>query len=186
MKIYTKTGDKGETSLVDGGRVKKSHPRVEAYGTVDELNSVIGTALSLFSNEKELSQKIQTAVLLKIQNNLFNLGSHLACSKPEVRAKLPTLDDSDILQLEKEMDLMSTELPPLKEFILPGGHIISSHLHLARTVCRRAERRVIELDENQTELINIQFLNRLSDYFFVLARYVNFKAGLDDIKWSKD
>lgn len=185
MKIYTKTGDKGETSLVDGGRVKKTHPRVEAYGTVDELNSTLGICVSLLTEGKELSEKIQTKTLIKIQNDLFNLGSHLACSKTEVKAKLPTVNESDISLLEREMDQMTKELPPLKEFILPGGHPLSSNLHLARTICRRAERRVVDLAEEQSELLSIQFLNRLSDYLFVLARYVNFKAGLNDITWKK-
>lgn len=183
MKIYTKTGDKGETSLVDGTRVPKSHPRVDAYGSVDELNSILGICVSMSTESTVFSSVVKK--LCGIQNTLFNLGSLLACSDQETKKRLPTLTHEDIDNLEKEIDIMSKELPPLREFILPGGHVVASFLHQARTVCRRAERKVSTLEGDDGD-IHLKYLNRLSDYLFVLARYVNFKSGTIEVTWKKD
>jgi|FLYM01.1.fsa_nt_gi cob(I)alamin adenosyltransferase len=183
MKIYTKTGDRGETSLVDGTRVPKNHPRVEAYGTVDELNSMIGWCAALVTSESSLAGKINTSALYQIQNTLFNLGSHLAAENEAVKAKLPNVLTSDIEMLEKEIDQMTLNLPELKEFILPGGHPAAAAAHMARTLCRRAERRVLSI-EKQDDL-SIKFLNRLSDYFFVFSRDVNMKAKVKETTWKK-
>lgn len=181
MKIYTKTGDKGETSLVDGKRVPKNHPRVDAYGSVDELNSILGICVSMSTGNPELSSAVKR--LCEIQNTLFNLGSHLACADENMKKRLPSLSQEDIGALEEDIDRMSKELPPLREFILPGGHVVASFLHQARTVCRRAERKVSALKDD--EEIHLKYLNRLSDHLFVLARYVNFKSGAAEVTWKK-
>lgn len=183
VKIYTKTGDRGETSLVDGTRVKKSHPRVEAYGTVDELNSVLGVCIALAHKESLIANDSHFKTLEKIQNTLFNLGSRLACEKESVRAKLPQVSDLDITEIENSIDHMTQILPVLKEFILPGGHPVSAFVQQARTICRRAERHVLELD--QVEAIDLKYLNRLSDHLFTLARYVNHLVGAPELKWQK-
>ena len=179
MKIYTKTGDKGETSLFGGERVSKDELRIEAYGTVEELNSVIGGARA-FNEDKEID-----GVLGEIQERLFVMGADLA-TPPKVRKiPIPRISSSDIGVLEKEIDEIEEKLVPLKSFILPGGSKPGSLLHLARTVCRRAERRVVSLRRNggasEEALI---YLNRLSDLLFVLARYANDKAGSHEIMWS--
>ncbi|NCN95151.1 MAG: cob(I)yrinic acid a,c-diamide adenosyltransferase [Bdellovibrionales bacterium] len=183
MKIYTKSGDQGETSLVDGSRVKKNHPRVEAYGTVDELNSILGICLSLAHKDKKLFQDQRLNGIPSIQNDLFNLGSQLACPKEEWRVKMPSVGDNRLQFLETEIDEMTEALEPLKEFILPGGHLVSSFLHQARCLCRRAERRVFEL--GLEDMQPIKYLNRLSDHLFVLARYVNLQTGVSEVKWKK-
>ena len=168
MKIYTKTGDNGETSLFGGKRVKKYHANIQAYGTVDELNSWVGLLKdSLITLDKEIS-------LTNIQNNLFVIGSHLASGDDQkLIAKLPELTDASLKELEDGIDKMQQTLPEMKNFILPGGHIFSSYCHIARCVCRRAERLTIELDDQIA--VNpkiIQYLNRLSDFLFVLSRKV--------------
>src|SRR5262249_38901438 len=167
-KIYTKTGDKGTTSLIGGTKVPKSHLRIESYGTVDELNSYIGLCKDLLSDEQG------KAILLEIQDRLFTIGSSLA-SDPvkEPKMKIPDLKESDITLLEQEIDRMNEAIPPMKNFILPGGHPTLSHLHIARCVCRRAERCCVrlELENQEVEPITIKYLNRLSDYLFVLSRY---------------
>lgn len=184
MKIYTKSGDQGETSLVEGTRVAKNHPRVEAYGTVDELNSQLGICLSLISKEHELSSTAQ--FIVKIQNSLFNLGSRLACENKEMKVKLPSIEESDIEALEKQIDTMNSELPLLKEFILPGGHPMAAHMHVARTICRRAERRAVGLEKAEVDKnTSVKYLNRLSDYLFVCARFLNFKMKVSETTWSK-
>ncbi|MEZ4949557.1 MAG: cob(I)yrinic acid a,c-diamide adenosyltransferase [Saprospiraceae bacterium] len=159
FKIYTKTGDKGETSLFGGKRLPKYHVRIESYGTVDELNSHIGLV-------RDSIQDKSTRVLLKeIQDRLFTIGSNLA-SDPAKNMKIPDLTNADIEMLEKQMDLMEKDLPVLKNFILPGGHPTVSFCHIARCVCRRAERMVVALsEEEQVEPIIMTYLNRLSDYF---------------------
>jgi cob(I)alamin adenosyltransferase len=166
MKIYTKTGDKGQTSLIGGTRVPKFHPRIEAYGTIDELNSYIGLI-----RDHDIAPHFRE-VLLEIQDRLFTAESLVAldpASKAEV--KLPQLHDSDIELLEREIDAMNEELPELKNFILPGGHPVVSYCHIARCVCRRAERLIIRLNQAQPVPDKvIPYLNRLSDYLFVLAR----------------
>jgi cob(I)alamin adenosyltransferase len=177
-KIYTKGGDLGETSLLGGTRVMKSHERVEAYGTLDELNSFIGLL-----RDQEIHQHYKEE-LLRIQNNLFTAEAWVA-SDPEKPIKtLPELHEEEILRLEKEIDAMTSELPPLRSFILPGGHSFVSHCHIARTVCRRAERAVIRLHtKQQVDQIIIRYLNRLSDYLFVLARKIGYDQHADEIHW---
>lgn len=183
-KIYTRTGDKGTTRLVDGSCVEKFNPRVEAYGCVDELNSAIGLARSYLADDKDFLD-LQTA-LEKIQSELFNLGSLLATEKQEVMQQLPQITELQIRFLEAEIDRMTIELPVLKNFILPAGHIAASALHVCRTSCRRAERRSAEIAvKNDTYALPLQYLNRLSDYLFVAARWVNFKKSVDEVLWKK-
>jgi len=172
FKIYTKTGDAGQTSLVGGTRVSKTHERIEAYGTVDELNVFVGLLRDLLKNKEILSE------LIKIQENLFVLGSWLAYDAKRI-VELPELRLEDIIFFENRIDEMEKSLPALKSFILPGGHTAVSTCHVCRVVCRRAERQVIALQENnEVNPLHIAFLNRLSDYFFVLSRSLSreFKA----------
>lgn len=177
MKIYTKTGDSGETGLFGGRRLSKSDPRIEAYGTVDELNSFLGLLRDSLENNH------QKAVLKNVQDRLFTVGSHLA-SDPEHQPMLPDLTENDLLFLEKEMDDMDETLPPLRNFVLPGGHPAVSVAHVCRTVCRRAERRVVELGHQEpVEEIVVRYLNRLSDYFFVLSRKIALDFGAEEIAW---
>ncbi|GAB4327026.1 MAG: cob(I)yrinic acid a,c-diamide adenosyltransferase [Flammeovirgaceae bacterium] len=179
MKIYTKTGDKGETSLFGGKRVKKSHPRIEAYGTVDELNSLIGLL-----RDQEVNHK-RKDLLKEIQDRLFTIGATLASDPDKNNLKVPDLQTNDVEILEKEMDRMDEKLTPLRNFILPGGHTSISFAHLARTVCRRAERNCIRLSEDEfVPEIVIQYLNRLSDYLFVLARMMAKELGVEEITWN--
>ena len=178
MKIYTKGGDNGLTSLFGGKRLSKDDFRIEAYGTIDELNSFTGLLMA------KTNRRFFHEVLTMVQNRLFDIGSHLA-SDPE-KSVLPChVDEIDITMLEETMDVMDTELPALRSFILPGGSELTALAHVCRTVCRRAERRVVSLarEENVDEWVII-FLNRLSDFFFVLARYTALKEGVEEIKWS--
>lgn len=178
FRIYTKTGDKGETSLFGGKRLPKNHIRIESYGTVDELNSWIGLVRDGCDNEEV------RAALLQVQERLFTIGANLA-SDPEKKMSTPDLLESDIAFLEQEMDRMEESLEPLRNFILPGGHPLVSHCHIARCVCRRAERLVVALDAEEPVLpLIVQYLNRLSDYFFMLARFMAFEKGVDEIKWE--
>ncbi len=180
-KIYTKTGDKGNTSLIGGTKVPKSHLRIEAYGTVDELNSYIGLCKDL------LAETYDVALLLQeIQDRLFTIGSALACDpEKEQKLKIPDLFESDITVLENAIDKMNEVLEPMRSFILPGGHPTISHIHIARCVSRRAERAVVRLHTEAHEVapIIIQYLNRLSDYLFVLARKTGQQLGVPDIPW---
>ena len=173
MKIYTKTGDDGTTGLIGGSRVLKSDARIECTGTVDELNAVIGWAAVI--TELDLLNKLRA-----IQNELFVIGSHLASPTPS--PSLPKLDESSIARMEKEIDEATGELAPLQNFILPGGTEISARLHLARTVCRRAERVVVGFTG---PAIFVRYLNRLSDWLFTQARLANRRAGIDDVEWKK-
>ncbi len=187
LKIYTRTGDKGKTSLIGGTRVSKSHLRLETYGTVDELNSVIGVVIATI-DPPEPFLSLQS-FLHRIQSDLFDLGSHLACEDATLREKLPLIHEQHITELEEKMDAFSEALPPLKNFILPGGCVASAHAHVARTVCRRAERLCVALSESQTdgpdvEPVIIRYLNRLSDFLFVLARTLNWDAKADEILWA--
>jgi len=178
FKIYTKTGDKGETSLFGGKRLPKNHIRIEAYGTVDELNSYIGMLKDIIELEATRN------TLKEIQDRLFTIGANLA-SDPDKTMQIPDLIASDIEVLEKGIDHMEQELSPLKHFILPGGHTSVSFCHIARCVCRRAERIVIALQqESSVETIIVQYLNRLSDYLFVLARFQAKNVGVEEIKWE--
>ena len=185
--IYTRTGDKGTTRLVDGSCVEKFNPRVEAYGCVDELNSVIGwvrseiqlcpAAIGLHDLDSTLEQ---------IQNRLFDIGSLLACEKDEVFKMLPPLREASISFLEHEIDKLTAELPELRQFILPTGHKVASAMHMARTACRRAERRSAEISiKDDRYLLSLQYLNRLSDYLFVAARWVNLKTKVTEVVWKK-
>ena len=165
LKIYTKTGDKGQTSLIGGTRIPKFDIRIDAYGTVDELNSNIGLV-----RDQEIDEKSKT-ILIEIQDRLFTIGSLLAADPLKNKMVLPQISEIDIELLEKEIDAMNEHLPEMKSFVLPGGHSIISFCHLARCVCRRAERCVLKLNDEQpvNELI-YKYLNRLSDYLFVLSR----------------
>lgn len=179
MKIYTKTGDQGITSLLGGTRVPKSDLRIDAYGTVDELNSYMGL---LRDQEVNIGR---AAFLKEIQDRLFTLGADLATVPGKDNVKKPDLHLEDVTVLEREMDLMDAELPPLKAFILPGGHTSVSFCHLARTVCRRAERLVVELASyEQVNDLVIQYLNRLSDYLFVLGRKMAQELQVEEVTWT--
>ena len=181
MKIYTKKGDKGETSLIGGTRVPKHHIRIEAYGTVDELNSFIG----LIRDQKIEQHSFD--ILIQIQDKLFTVGAMLASDPERSRMKLPSLTEEDITLLENEMDTMNEKLPELKTFVLPGGHTTVSYCHLARCVCRRAERNVIKLSENdKVDELVIKYLNRLSDYFFVLSRKFSHDLNANEIPWKPE
>ena len=179
MKIYTKTGDNGTTGLLGGERVAKSDPKIEAYGTVDELNAHLG----LLRDAIELPEIEEQ--LIQIQNNLFVIGSHLATSDGGTKMNLPTMDENDILHLEQWMDKMDEQLSPLQHFILPGGHQFSSYAQIARCVCRRAERRMVEIPNTKNRnTLFLQYINRLSDYLFVLARFILQEFGKQAIKWE--
>ncbi|MGZ8509100.1 MAG: cob(I)yrinic acid a,c-diamide adenosyltransferase [Chitinophagaceae bacterium] len=181
MKIYTKTGDKGITSLIGGTKVSKAHLRIEAYGTIDELNSYIGLCNDL------LSDKNSSAILPEVQDRLFTIGAALACDpEKETKMKIPDLKEEDIILLESEIDQMDEILPSMKSFILPGGHPVISHLHVARCICRRAERSCVRLksQNNEVEPIIPKYLNRLSDYLFILARYAGHLMGVPEIPWK--
>jgi len=183
MKIYTRTGDGGETRLSGGGRVPKGHVRVEAYGTVDELNAVLGMCVAAMGDEKIAAQ------LELIQQDLFNLGASLATpgsESGEARASIPAPPEKRIQEMERWIDTATEECPDLRAFILPGGTEAAAILHLARTVCRRAERTVERLSRGEgIEAVVLQYLNRLSDLLFALARQVNHRAGVPDVLWDK-
>lgn len=181
MKIYTKTGDKGETGLFDGTRVPKSDARVDAYGDVDELNALLGLARSLL-REQELAD-----ILAEVQRDLFAVGAQLADPKhgerPHLREKA-RLTEGRIQKLEEQIDRWEAELEPLRQFILPGGVEAGAVLHYARTVCRRAERRIVRLGGTiPVSPILLAYVNRLSDFLFVMARVVNHRAGVPEIPW---
>jgi len=178
MKIYTKKGDAGETSLIGGTRVPKHHIRVEAYGTVDELNVCIGLVA-----DEDISGHVRM-LLRQIQDRLFTIGASLASDPERSNMTIPDLNEQDIEILEQEMDKMDESLTPLKNFILPGGHTTVSFCHLARVVCRRTERIVTALSENEeVHPLIIKYLNRLSDYLFVLARKLSKDLGAGEIEW---
>lgn len=180
MKIYTKTGDQGQTSLIGGTRVPKHHIRIETYGTVDELNSYIGMIRDLTRKNDHLN-----FILNEIQDRLFTTGSHLASDPEKSRMKLPGLHESDVTLLENEIDRMNESLPELKNFILPGGDTTASWCHLARCVCRRCERLVTQLaEQSEVHPVIIVYLNRLSDYLFVLARKILLDGSKPEINWK--
>jgi cob(I)alamin adenosyltransferase len=180
LKIYTKTGDTGTTSLIGGTKVLKSDLRIEAYGTIDELNSYVGLCIDLLTDDA-CKKNLQ-----EIQDRLFTIGSSLACDpEKEPKMKIPDLKEDDIVFLEREIDTMSKGLPEMKHFILPGGHPTVSYLHIARCVCRRAERCCVRLLQHEKEdRIVIKYLNRLSDYLFVLARYAAHLLKAKEITWK--
>lgn len=180
FKIYTKTGDKGGTSLIGGVRVPKNHIRIESYGTVDELNSFIGMVNDIAANSGISEQ------LREIQDRLFTVGAVLATTPDkEVKMKLPDVHESDVTWLEQRIDEMNEVLPEMRSFILPGGNLASSTCHVARCVCRRAERICVDMQEHGEQIppIIIQYLNRLSDYLFVLARYISHLSNAPEIPW---
>ncbi|HEV7378569.1 MAG TPA: cob(I)yrinic acid a,c-diamide adenosyltransferase [Dyadobacter sp.] len=179
MKIYTKTGDKGTTSLIGGTRLSKAHIRIDAYGTVDELNSYIG----LLGDQPVNAARKE--ILKEIQDRLFTIGSHLASEPEQSKKILPDLVENDIKLLEIEMDQIDRLVPPLRAFVLPGGHPSVSFGHVARTVCRRAERAVIELRQGEeVEEIVIRYLNRLSDYLFMLCRMMSHELQIEEVVWK--
>lgn len=180
-KIYTKTGDLGRTSLIGGTKVPKSDLRIESYGTVDELNCFIGLV------SDQLNNKDLKPMLREIQDRLFTIGSSLACDPAkEPLMKIPDLKESDIKLLEDEMDKMNELLPAMKYFILPGGHVAVSTAHITRCICRRAERLCVSLMETGSFIdpLVIKYLNRLSDYLFVLARYIGHLLQVEEIAWK--
>jgi cob(I)alamin adenosyltransferase len=174
LKIYTRTGDKGETSLFGGARVPKNDPRIEAYGTIDELSSHLGVARAAWP-----ASPID-ALLQQAQNDLFEIGAHLASPGT---SRFPGVDPARIAELETAIDEMEGELAPLKTFILPGGTLAAAQLHVARTVCRRAERLVVALGSDEAGVVT--YLNRLSDYLFVAARFANKRQGVEDVPWKR-
>ena len=179
MKIYTKTGDKGSTSLIGGTRVPKYHPRIETYGTVDELIAFTG----LLRNQDIDRHTVET--LIFIQDRLMNCASILAADCTDCKVRIPKIESADIQRLENEIDAMDAQLEPLTSFVLPGGHPVVSVCHVCRTVCRRAERLVTHLAEETPLPENlVVFLNRLSDYFFTLSRKLGKDFGVEQIKWQ--
>ncbi|RWX02551.1 cob(I)yrinic acid a,c-diamide adenosyltransferase [Flavobacterium cerinum] len=185
MKVYTKTGDKGTTALFGGTRVPKHHIRIESYGTVDELNSHIGLI-----RDQDINPNYKK-ILERVQDRLFTLGAILATDPEKAilkngkdRLNIPKISEADIELLENEIDSMETELPPMTHFVLPGGHTTVSYCHIARCVCRRAERLSVHLNEIEpTDMMVLTYLNRLSDYLFVLARKLSHDLKADEVKW---
>jgi cob(I)alamin adenosyltransferase len=181
LKIYTKTGDTGKTSLIGGTKVPKSHLRIESYGTVDELNSYVGLSCD------QLSDSASKILLKEVQDRLFTIGSSLACDpEKEPLMKIPDLKMEDIVLLETEMDRMDEVLPVMKSFILPGGNVAVSTLHVTRCVCRRSERICVHMQEEGffVDPLIIVYLNRLGDYFFVLSRYIAHLTGVEEVPWK--
>ena len=176
-RIYTKTGDKGDTGLFGGERVPKSHPRIEAYGTIDELNSWLGLIHSLHHNA------LSGDLIQRIQSDLFTIGALLS-STGKKKDNLPSLNPESVRLLEKSIDDADQNIPPLKSFILPGGNTVSAYCHLARTVCRRAERRIVALEGDDNHELIIQYINRLSDLLFVMARKVTCESGDIELTWK--
>lgn len=185
-KVYTKSGDKGETALVGGQRVPKQSLRIEAYGTIDELNAFIGVArvTSAVQKKKKIVARVE-AELQQVQQTLFNLGSELACLPADLVPGMPVVTEEDVAHLERCMDEWTPTLPTLKSFILPGGGPVHAQLHVCRTICRRAERVVLRLaKEEQVRPEAIRYLNRLSDYFFVMGRWVGRQYGEPEFLWQ--
>jgi len=181
LKIYTKTGDLGKTSLIGGTKVPKSHIRIESYGTVDELNSFIGLVSDQFAHTHS------QLILKEIQDRLFTIGSSLACDpEKETKMEIPDLKEEDITRLEREIDAMNDVLPVMKNFILPGGHAAVSTAHVARCVCRRAERVCVNMQQQDmfVDALVIKYLNRLSDYLFVLARFIGHTLNVPEVVWK--
>jgi cob(I)alamin adenosyltransferase len=179
IRVYTKTGDSGETSLGSGTRVRKDHPRLEAYGTVDELNAFLGLVQGGLQDQEEINR------IGRIQKRVFVVSSNLAVDDQEMVKRLPQIEEEDILELERAMDGILDSLPPLRNFILPGGNFQVAACHVARTVCRRAERMMIRLTgEIEIDPLLIKYINRLSDYLFVLARKTAYDTGVGETLWT--
>ena len=182
-RVYTKAGDLGETSLIGGERVSKASPRLECYGTVDETNATLGLVIEALAGSA--AGPHLAPILRRVQNELFNLGAELAAPDPETRAKLPRIEQRHIDGLERDIDAVNDDLPPLKSFVLPGGGWPSAYLHLARTVCRRCERLVVALAANEdTGPLAVRYLNRLSDALFVWGRWAALKDGKQEPLWE--
>ncbi len=180
MKIYTKTGDRGTTALFGGKRLSKADLRIDTYGTVDELNSYIGLL-----RDQTVNQQNRNNFLINIQDRLFTIGSMLATEPGNDKVRIPMLHQSDVEALEHSIDAMQSELPPMREFLLPGGHVSVSFGHLARTVCRRAERLVVALGRTEeVDPLIMSYLNRLSDYLFVLCRKMAHELGASETPWK--
>lgn len=178
MKIYTKKGDSGTTGLIGGTRLPKHHIRIESYGTVDELNSYLGLLRDTITNQSIVD------FIVDVQDRLFTIGSQLAVGKEDVSMKLPNIHLSDIEKIELKIDEMDATLPPMKHFVLPGGHPTVSHCHIARCICRRAERNIAHLAENEpVEEVILAYINRLSDYLFVLSRKLVLDLGVTETPW---
>ena len=199
IRIYTKTGDKGTTSLIGGTKVSKSNLRIETYGIVDELNSFIGllndqvndtgltAAVTAYAEQPTLPAAPGKNLLREIQDRLFTIGASLACDpEKETKLAIPDLTESDLTLLETTIDSMETELPPMTSFLLPGGHVAVSTAHVARCVCRRAERSCVRMQDEQlsVEPLVLRYLNRLSDYLFVLARFIGHRLAVPEIPWK--
>ena len=179
FKIYTKTGDKGQTSLIGGTRLPKHHIRIESYGTVDELNSHIGLLRDV------IEDKFTLDLLISIQDRLFTIGSHLAADPEKNKMQLPPIFEEDVVALENAIDKINDQVPEMKSFVLPGGHVHVSYCHIARCVCRRAERAVLRLAENEkVEDIHPKYLNRLSDYLFMLSRWITIDKNVIELPWK--
>ena len=181
MKIYTKKGDSGSTQLLGGTIVKKNHIRLECYGTIDELNAFVGNIYD------DIEKKSHKKFLYKIQNQLFNLGSCIAYDGKKSTLNLPNISENDVSLIESEIDKIDNKLPVLKNFILPSGHTTASKCHIARTVCRRAERNLIAIEQDESiNHLHLIYLNRLSDYLFVLARSILMENDIPAVEWQKD
>lgn len=181
--VYTRTGDLGITSLVGGERVKKNCIRIEAYGTIDEFSTSLGVVIAMTNSMTEIKQQ-----LLCMQNKLFNIGGYLATeSDPDTQQKVWGLNDEDIAKVESWCDALDEQTPKIRAFVLPGGSLAASHSHVARTICRRAERRILDLSEiSYVDPVVMRYINRLSDYLFLLSRYFNHIENVDEIVWQKD
>ena len=181
MKIYTKKGDNGKTQLLGGQTVSKNNLRIYAYGTIDELNSFVG---NIYDQDISKNHKI---ILFKVQNHLFNIGSIIAYDGKKEKISIPKISNQNISMLENSIDVMEKDLPTLKNFILPSGHSIASLCHIARSVCRRAERHLVALSEKEeVDNLIIPYINRLSDYLFVMARFIIKEKGGQETSWQKD
>lgn len=187
-RVYTRTGDDGTTALLGGARVPKDHPRVEAYGCIDELNALVGACRAALAAEKKLPTRDRRELevfLRDAQNRLFDCGSALAVPRGKTWKDMPLPGDADVAALETSMDAMNRALPPLRSFVLPGGSAANTWLHLCRTGCRRAERRVVALARRESAPREIvRYLNRLSDWFFTAARHVSARAGAPETLWE--
>lgn len=187
-RVYTRGGDGGQTSLVGGQRVPKDDPRIAAFGCVDELNAWLGAARVELSavDDADSRQALEPLdrLLLRLQHELFNLGSALATLPEDLRAQQARVRAEDIARLERELDQLNADLPPLRSFVLPGGHRLPTSLHLARTVCRRAERLTVALARTSPVVLELRYLNRLSDALFVFARWAHHRLGVEEVLWS--
>jgi cob(I)alamin adenosyltransferase len=182
-RVYTRQGDRGETHLAGGQKVPKDSPRIEAYGEVDELNAAVGAARVSASASPELGEL--ASILLRVQHELFNLGSILATLPEDVHPRQARVGDAEVVRLEEEMDRLNADLPPLRSFVLPGGCRIDAELHLARTICRRAERRVVALSRTaEVPGEAVRYLNRLGDALFVWGRWANHSLGAAEVLWQ--